>query len=148
MNPKSCIDSSNSPSRKKEDLNVQESLTDKNQIETPCVIPKIGRKYKNKCEDNDADTDLDDQSRKKPKKHNGNNLGSIFQSWIEQQEIRQKELDKKREEKEKREQEQRLELLHMKQQSDVMLFSILNNLSNSLNSLNKQNQMNHVNQGI
>jgi hypothetical protein len=116
-------------------------------METPYVIPKIGRKHKNKRENDVADAKLDDQSKKKIKKH-GNNIGDIFQNWIEQQEVRQIELDKKREEKEKREQEQRLELLHMKQQSDMMLFGILNNLSNNLNSLNtKQNQVNPANQG-
>jgi hypothetical protein len=66
LSPKSCINSSNSPSRKEEDLNIhQESPTEKNQIETPCVIPKIGRRYKNKHENNDADIDLDDQNKKK-----------------------------------------------------------------------------------
>ncbi|RIA93907.1 hypothetical protein C1645_818774 [Glomus cerebriforme] len=62
LNPKSCIDFSNSPLRKEEDLNIQESLTEKNQMETSCVIPKIGRRYKNKYENNDADIDLDDQT--------------------------------------------------------------------------------------
>jgi len=148
LNPRSRIDSSESLSRKEEDLNIQENLAEKNQMETPYVIPKIGRKHKNKHENDDADANLDDQSRKKSKKH-GNNLGNILQNWIEQQEVRQIELDKRREEKEKKEQEQRLELLHMKQQSDVMLFGILSNLSNSLSSLHtKQNQVNHADQGI
>lgn len=143
LNPQSRIDSSESSSRKEE-----ERLTEKNQIETPHVIPKIGRKHKNKHENSGEDANLDDQSRKKSKKH-GNNLGDILQDWIKQQETRQIELDKKREEKEKRDQEQRLELLHMKQQSDVMLFSVLNNLSSSLNSLHtKKNQVDHANQGI
>src|SRR5206468_6241306 len=148
LNPKSCIDSSEFSSRNEKELNLQENLTEKKQTETPCVIPKIGRRHKNKRENDDADTNFDDQSRKKSKKH-GNNLGNILQHWIEQQEVRQIELDKRREEKEKKEQDQRLELLHMKQQSDMMLFGILNNLSNSLNSLHmKQNQVNQVNQGI
>ena len=116
-------------------------------METPHVIPKVGRKHKNKHE-NDGDAKLDIQNKKKSKKHGGN-LGDILQNWIEQQENRQIELDKRREEKEKKEQEQRLELLQMKHQSDVMLFGILNNLSNSLNSLHtKQDQVNHENQGI
>ena len=130
LNPKSCIDSSEFSSRNEDDLNIQENL----QVETPYVIPKIGRKHKSKRENDDANANLDDQSKKKPKK-NGNNVGNILQNWIEQQEVRQIELDKRREEKEKKDQEQRSELLHMKQQSDTMLFNILNNLSNSLNSL-------------
>ncbi|CAB5343231.1 unnamed protein product [Rhizophagus irregularis] len=146
LNPKSCIDSSEFSSRNEKELNFQENLSEKKQTETPCVIPKIGRKHKNKRENDDADANFDDQSKKKSKKH-GNNLGNILQHWIEQQEVRQIELDKRREEKEKKEQDQRLELLHMKQQSDMMLFGILNNLSNSLNSLHtNQNQVNQVNQ--
>jgi hypothetical protein len=148
LNPKSCIDSSEFSSRNEKELNFQENLVEKKQTETPCVIPKIGRRHKNKRENDDADTNFDDQSKKKSKKH-GNNLGNILQHWIEQQGVRQIELDKRREEKEKKEQDQRLELLHMKQQSDMMLFGILNNLSNSLNSLHtKKNQVNQVNQGI
>lgn len=147
MNPKSCIDSSEFSSRKEKDLNIQENLAEKKQTEIPHVISKIGRRHKNKRESDDANINFDDQSRKKSKKH-GNNLGNMLQHWIEQQEVRQIELDKRREEKEKREQDQRLELLHMKQQSDMMLFGILNNLSNSLNSLHsKQNQVNQANQG-
>ncbi|GES79379.1 hypothetical protein GLOIN_2v1817865 [Rhizophagus clarus] len=140
LNPKSCIDSCEFLLRKDDDLNIQENP----QVETPYMIPKIGRKHKNKHKNDDANANLEDQNRKKSKKC-GNNLGDILQNWIEQQEVRQIELDKKREEKEKKEQEQRLELLHMKQQSDMMLFNILNNLLNSLNSLHtKQNQLNQV----
>lgn len=149
MNPKSCIDSFEFSSRNEKKLNFhQENLVEKKQTETPYVIPKIGRRHKNKCENDDTDINFDDQSKKKSKKH-GNNLGNILQYWIEQQGVRQIELDKRRKEKEKKEQDQRLELLHMKQQSDMMLFDILNNLSNSLNSLHtKKNQVNQVNHGI
>ncbi|GBC09696.1 hypothetical protein RclHR1_09050006 [Rhizophagus clarus] len=137
LNPKSCIDSCEFSLKKDDDL-IQENP----QVETPYVIPKIGRKHKNKRKNNDANTNLEDQNRKKSKKC-GNNLGDILQNWIEQQEVKQIKLDKKRKKKKKKEQEQRLELLHMKQQSDMMLFNILNNLSNSLNSLHtKQNQLN------
>ncbi|PKB96488.1 hypothetical protein RhiirA5_434748 [Rhizophagus irregularis] len=147
LNPKSCIDSFEFSSRNEKELNFhQENLVEKKQTETPCVIPKIGRRHKNKRENDDTDTNFDNQSKKKSKKH-GNNLGNILQHWIEQQGVRQIELDKRRKEKEKKEQDQRLELLHMKQQSDMMLFGILNNLSNSLNSLHmKKNQVNQVNQ--
>lgn len=114
-------------------------------METSHVIPKVGRKHKNRRENNDIDANLDIQNRKKSKKH-GSNLGDILQNWIEQQEIRQMELDKRREEKEKKEQEQRQELLQMKHQSDIMLFGILNNLSNNLNSLYAKKDQ--ANQGI
>ncbi|CAB5369829.1 unnamed protein product [Rhizophagus irregularis] len=146
LNPKSCIDSFEFSSRNEKKLNFhQENLVEKKQTETPYVIPKIGRRHKNKCENDDTDINFDDQSKKKSKKH-GNNLGNILQYWIEQQGVKQIELDKRRKEKEKKEQDQRLELLHMKQQSDMMLFDILNNLSNSLNSLHmKKNQVNQVN---
>jgi hypothetical protein len=149
LNPKSCIDSS---ARKEEDLNdIQESPTghtknDEMVTITPHVIPKIGRKHKSKRENEDV-INLDDQGRKKPKKH-GNNIGNIIQNWIEQQEIRQVELDKRREEKEKKEQEQRSELFQMKQQSDMMLFGVLNNLTNCLNSLHEKQNQKETNQGI
>jgi len=55
LNPKSCIDSSESSLRKEEDLNIQERLTDKNQMETSHTIPKFDRKHKNKRENNDAE---------------------------------------------------------------------------------------------
>ncbi|CAG8746898.1 3927_t:CDS:2, partial [Rhizophagus irregularis] len=118
LNPKSCIDSFEFSSRNEKKLNFhQENLVEKKQTETPYVIPKIGRRHKNKCENDDTDINFDDQSKKKSKKH-GNNLGNILQYWIEQQ----------------------------GQQSDMMLFDILNNLSNSLNSLHtKKNQVNQVN---
>lgn len=62
---------------------------------------------------------------------------------MEQQEVRQMEMDKRKE-------EQRLELLQMKQQNDMMLFGLLNNLTNCLNSLHKgsNNQSAFMNQGI
>ena len=63
LNPTSRIDSSESSPRKEE-----ERLTEKNQIETPHVIPKIGRKHKNKRENSGEDANLDDQSKKKVQK--------------------------------------------------------------------------------
>ncbi|CAB4385129.1 unnamed protein product [Rhizophagus irregularis] len=61
LNPKSCIDSSEFSSRNEKELNFQENLSEKKQTETPCVIPKIGRKHKNKRENDDADANFDDQ---------------------------------------------------------------------------------------
>jgi len=114
LNPKFCIDSSEFLSRKEKDFNIyQENLAKKKQTETPNMIPKISRKHKNKCENNDANINFDDQSKKKSKKH-GNNLRNILQHWIKQREVRQIELDKRRKEKEKKEQNQRLELLYIK----------------------------------
>ena len=135
MNPKSCIDSSAFLSEK--DDGVQENFI-KDKIETPYVLPKIGRKHKNK---ETEETNLDVQFRKKSKK-NGNNLENIIQKWVEQQEIRQIELDRRREEKERKDQEQKTELFHMKHQSDMMLFGFLNNLTNSLNSLHGKSKFN------
>ena len=63
MNSQSHIDFSESLSRKKE-----KRLTEKNQIETPHVISKIGRKHKNKYENSGEDANLDDQSKKKVQK--------------------------------------------------------------------------------
>jgi hypothetical protein len=123
--------------------------------ETPYVLPKIGRKHKNN-QVTDGDANLENQSKKKHKK-GGSNLESVIQKWFEQQEARQKELDRKKEEREKKEQEQKAELLHMKHQSDMMLFGILNNLTNNLSSFHKPkfnnqlerpfNQTNQTNQG-
>ncbi|GBB92632.1 hypothetical protein RclHR1_20360003 [Rhizophagus clarus] len=78
LNPKSCIDSCEFLLRKDDNLNIQENP----QVETPYVIPKIGRKHKNKHENNDANANLEDQNRKKSKKC-GNNLENILQNWIE-----------------------------------------------------------------
>jgi len=142
LSPKSCIDSSAFLSEKEDFIDVQENPEDK--IETPYVPPKIGRKHKSKQENDVTDINLDDQCRKKPKK-SVNNLENIIQKWVEQQETRQVELDRRREEKEKKEQEQKAELLHMKHQSDMMLFSFLNNLTNSLGSFHgKQNFNNQI----
>jgi hypothetical protein len=87
------------------------------------MLPKIGRKYKNKRE-NEAE---EYQDRKKLK-GNKSELENTIQRLLEQQESRQIESDKRRE-------EQRLELLQMKQQNDFMLFNLLNNLTNCLSSL-------------
>src|SRR5215213_9014839 len=58
-----------------------------------------------------------------------------IQKWLEKQEIRQMESDKKRE-------EQKLEMLKLKQQSDMLLFGMLNNLTNCLNSLHGRSNNN------
>ena len=55
-------------------------------------------------------------------------MENTIQKWLEQQEVRQIESDKRKE-------EQRLELFQLKQQSDMMLFGMLNNLTNCLSSL-------------
>ena len=145
MNPKSCIDSSFS--LEKEDFNdAQEDSVEDEKKETP-VFPKIGRKHKNKQVVDDADVDLENQSRKKSRK-SGSNLERTIQKWLEQQEARQVELDRKREEKDKREQEQKAELLRMKYQSDMMLFGILNKLTSNLNSSRNDNSpINQTSQG-
>lgn len=95
--------------------------------------PKIGRKYTNKRENKEVDVNLDNQSRKKSKNH-GTILVNTIQKWMKQQEIKQIESDKRREEKEKRDQGERSELLAMKHQSDMMLFSLLNNITECLGS--------------
>ena len=41
------------------------------------MIPKISKRYKNKCKSDNADINFDDQNKKKSKKH-GNNLGNIL----------------------------------------------------------------------
>jgi hypothetical protein len=120
LNPKSCIDSSASLPRKEVG---QENPEIDNKKETSCRLPKIGRKYKNKRE-NEAE---EYQDRKKLK-GNKSELENTIQRLLEQQESRQIESDKRRE-------EQRLELLQMKQQNDFMLFNLLNNLTNCLSSL-------------
>jgi len=94
------------------------------------MLPKIGRKYTNKRENEEEENN---QDKKKPKKVR-NNLENTIQKWVEQQEIRQRELDKMREENEKKNQEKRSQILQMKQQSDKVLFGLLNNLTNCLMS--------------
>jgi len=142
LNPKSCIDTSVFLSG----MEDQGNPVEEKKIETPYVFPKIGRKHKSKQETEELDVNLNDQSRKKPKK-SGNNLENIMQKWVEQQEVRQIELDRRREEKDRKEQEQKTELLHMKHQSDMMLFGFLNNLTNSLNSFHEKPEKPKVNQG-
>ena len=137
MNPKSCIDTSVFLSG----IEDQENPVEEKKIEMPYVFPKIGRKHRSKQETEESDVNLNDQSRKKPKK-SGNNLENIMQKWVEQQEARQIELDRRREEKDKKEQKQKAELLHMKHQSDMMLFGFLNNLTNSLNSFHENPKVN------
>ena len=125
LNPKSCIDSSVSLSEKKGSDDVQENfgVDNKNEIS----YEKIGRKFTNKRENKELEVNLDNQDKKKSK-NNKTNFENTLQNWLEQQEARQIETDKRRE-------EQRLELFHMKQQNDMMLFGLLNNLTNCLNSL-------------
>ena len=72
-----------------------------------------------------------DNQEKKKHKNNGPGLENTIQKWLEQQETRQIESDKRRE-------EQRLESLKLKQQSDMILFSMLNNLTSCLNSLHRR----------
>jgi hypothetical protein len=133
LNPKSCIDSSKILLRKeetKEPDDDQESLeidNEKEEKEFLYVLPKIGRNHTNKRKNKGTEINLDNQDKKKHK-NNGSSLENTIQKWVEQQEIRQIESDKKRE-------EQRLETLRLKQQSDMMLFGMLNNLTNCLNSL-------------
>lgn len=154
MNPKSCIDSSAILLREEDFDDVQENSVKNNKTESSYVLPKIGRKHKNKQENEETEVNLDNQCKKKSKK-NGNNVETIIQKWVEQQETRQIELDRRREEKEKKEQEQKAELLRMKHQSDMMLFGFLNNLTNTLSSLHEKpkfnNQLernsNQINQG-
>ena len=124
LNPKSCIDSSASLSRKEESDDGQEKSEINNKKETSFELPKIGRKKTNKHE-NEAE---DNQDKKKPK-NNKINLENTIQRLIEQQEVRHMESDKRRE-------EQKSELLQMKQQNDLVLFNLLNNLTNCLGSLN------------
>ena len=98
-----------------------------NEKEPLYELPKIGKNHTNKRKNKETEINLDNQDRKKHKS-NGTNLENTIQKWLEQQETRQIESDKRRE-------EQRLELLKLKQQSDMMLFGVLNNLTNCLNSL-------------
>lgn len=143
LNPKSCIDSSVSLLEKIGSDNVQENfgVDNKNEIS----YEKIGRKLTNKRENKEVEVDLDNQDRKKSK-NNKINFENTLQNWLEQQEARQIETDKRRE-------EQRLELFHTKQQNDMMLFGLLNNLTNCLNSLhgkssNQSENNSFINQGI
>ena len=130
MNPKSCIDSSKILPRKdelKEPDDNQESFGIDNEKELLYELPKIGRNHTNKRKNKETEINLDNQDRKKHK-NNGTNLENTIQKWLEQQEVRQIESDKRKE-------EQRLELLQLKQQSDMVLFGMLNNLTNCLSSL-------------
>jgi hypothetical protein len=89
--------------------------------------PKIGRNHTNKRKNKGTEINLDNQDKKKHK-NNGTNLENTIQKWLEHQEVRQAESDKRKE-------QQRLELLQLKQQSDMVLFGMLNNLTNCLSSL-------------
>ena len=124
LNPKSCIDSSASLPRKEESDDGQEKFEINNKKDTSYEFSKIGRKHTNKHEDEAEDN----QDRKKPRNNKTNNLENTIQRLLEQQEARQIESDKRRE-------EQRSELLQMKQQNDLMMFNLLNNLTNCLGSL-------------
>jgi hypothetical protein len=133
LNPKSCIDSSKILSKKEE---PKESGDDDEsfEIEEPLYeLPKIGRNHTNKRKNKEAEISLDNQNKKKHK-NNGSNLENTIQKWLEKQEIRQMESDKRKE-------EQRLEILKLKQQSDMLLFGMLNNLTNCL-------RPNHQSEGI
>jgi hypothetical protein len=148
LNPKSCIDSSVSLSRNESDDNPKDFEMD-NRKEV--LYERIGRNHTKKHENKEVKANLDNQNRKKRSKHNKTNpFENIIQEWLEKQETRQIEADKKKE-------EQRLELLQMKQQNDMMLFGLLNNLTNCLSSLhgksntqsNTQSGSNsYMNQGI
>jgi len=124
LNPKSCIDSSASLPRKEESDDNQEKVEMDNKTETSYELPKIGRKYTNKREN-----EVEESQDRKKLKNNKSNLENTIQKLLEQQETRQMESEKRRE-------EQRSELLQMKQQNDFMLFNLLNNLTNCLSSLN------------
>ena len=71
---------------------------------------------------------MEDDQNKKKLKNNKTNFENTIQRLLEQQEVRQIESDKRRE-------EQRSELLQIKQQNDLMMFNLLNNLTNCLGSL-------------
>jgi len=134
LNPKSCIDSSKVLSKKeesKESDDDQESFEIDKEKEPLYEFPKIGRNHTNKRKNKGTEINLDDQDKKKHR-NNGSNLENTIQKWLEKQEVRQMESDKKRE-------EQRLELLKLKQQSDMLLFGMLNNLTNCLRS-NRQSE--------
>lgn len=123
MNPKSCIDSSASLPRKEKTDVGQENSEINNRKETSYELPKIGRKYTNKREN-----EVEENQDRKKLKGNKSNLENTIQKLLEQQEARQIESEKRRE-------EQRSELLQMKQQNDFMFFNLLNNLTNCLSSL-------------
>lgn len=136
----SCIDSSVSLSKEKESDDDQEDFEISNRKEIS--YEKIGRKPTNKRKNKGAEVNLDNQDRKRSK-NNKTNLEDTIQKWLEKQETRQIEADKRKE-------EQRLELLQMKQQSDMMLFGLLNNLTNCLSgrSNNQSGSNSFMNQGI
>jgi hypothetical protein len=126
----SCIDS------EKESDDDQEDFEISNRKEIS--YEKIGRKPTNKRKNKGAEVNLDNQDRKRSK-NNKTNLEDTIQKWLEKQETRQIEADKRKE-------EQRLELLQMKQQSDMMLFGLLNNLTNCLSG--RSNNQSGSNSGI
>lgn len=139
MNPKSCIDSSKILPKKKESNEPdddQEGFEIDEEKKPSYELPKIGRNHTNKRKCKETETNLDNQDKKKYK-NNGSNLENTIQKWLEKQEIRQMESDKKRE-------EQRLEILKLKQQSDMLLFGMLNNLTNCLNSLHGHGRSNNI----
>jgi hypothetical protein len=121
LNPKPCIDSSASLSRKEESDDGHE-INNKKEISSE--LSNIGRKHTNKRENEGEDN----QDKKKSKNNKTNNLENTIQRLLEQQEARHMESDRRRE-------EQRSELLQMKQQNDLMMFNLLNNLTNCLGSL-------------
>ena len=124
LNPKPCIDSSASLSRKEESDDGQEKFKINNKKEISSELSNIGRKHTNKRENEGEDN----QDKKKSKNNKTNNLENTIQRLLEQQEARHMESDRRRE-------EQRSELLQMKQQNDLMMFNLLNNLTNCLGSL-------------
>ena len=123
LNPKPCIDSSASLSRKEESDDGQEKFEINNKKEISSELSNIGRKHTNKREN-----EGEDNQDKKKSKNKTNNLENTIQRLLEQQEARHVESDRRRE-------EQRSELLQMKQQNDLMMFNLLNNLTNCLGSL-------------
>ena len=121
--------------RKEEFDDNQDKSEINNKKETSYELPKIGRKHTNKRE-NEAE---DNQDRKKLK-NNKTNLENSIQRLLEQQEARQIESDKRRE-------KQKSELLQMKQQNDLILFNLLNNLTNCLSSLHgRSNNQSFINE--
>ena len=99
MNPKSCIDSSAILPRKEDSDNGQENSEIDNKKESSYELPKIGRKYTNKREN-----EVENDQNIKKLKNNKNNFENTIQRLLEQQEVRQIESDERRE-------EQRSELL-------------------------------------
>ena len=140
MNPKSCINSSAILPRKEDSDNGQENSEIDNKKESSYELPKIGRKYTNKREN-----EVENDQNIKKLKNNKNNFENTIQKLLEQQEVRQIKSDKRRE-------EQKSELLQIKQQNDLMLFGLLNNFTNCLSSLGslhgKLNNQSIMNEGM